>query len=110
MFDLRLLECFVRTAEVGNLTKAAFGLDVSHSILSRRIKALEDGLGYRVFNRTGRGVSLTESGKQLFAGAKELLRSARKLADEAKAAGGGPNGAVAIGLPGSIASEHPGHR
>jgi len=104
MFDLRVLEFFVRVAEVGNLTKAAFGTDVSHSILSRQIKSLEQELGYRVFNRTGRGVTLTDEGKLLYPRAKELLRGAKDLAETAKAVGGAPAGAVSIGLPGSIAS------
>jgi LysR family nitrogen assimilation transcriptional regulator len=104
LLDLRVFEIFVRVAEVGSMTKAAIGLDVSHSVLSRQITALERSLGYRVFERTGRGVTLTDSGKQLFPRAKELLRSANELAEEAKAIGGAPSGMVSIGLPGSIAS------
>lgn len=104
MFDLRILESFVRIAEVGSLTKAAIGLDISHAVLSRQVKALEDSLGYRVFNRTGRGVTLTEGGRRLFAGATELLQRAKELTDDAMTAGDAPSGMVSVGLPGSVAS------
>lgn len=83
MFDMRVLEYFVRIAEHVTLAKASIGLDTSPSILSRQISALERSLGYRVFNRTGRGVTLTERGKRLLPRAMELLRSARELAEEA---------------------------
>lgn len=104
MFDMRVLEIFVRVAELGTLGKASIGLDVSPSILSRQISALERSLGYRVFNRTGRGVTLTEAGKRLLPRAKDLLRNARELEEEARAIGGTVSGTVSVGVPGSIAS------
>lgn len=104
MLDLRVLDCFVRVAELGTLGKASIALDVSPSILSRQIGALERSLGYRVFNRTGRGVTLTDPGKRLLPRAKDLLRNARELEEEARAIGGTVSGTVSVGVPGSIAS------
>jgi len=104
MLELRALLYFVKIAEAGSLTKAAIGLDISHSVLSRQVQDLENSLGYRVFYRTGRGVELTEAGKELLPGVQELLVHSVKVADEARALGGAPSGAVTVGLPGSIAT------
>jgi LysR family nitrogen assimilation transcriptional regulator len=103
MLDLHILESFVRIAELGSLTKAGVGLGVSHTVLSRQVKALEQSLGYRVFHRTGRGVTLTEGGRHLFAGAAELIRRARQITDEAVVLGKAPSGVVTVALPGSVA-------
>lgn len=103
MLDLRILESFVRIAELGSLTKAGAGMNVSHAVLSRQVKALERVLGYRVFDRTGRGVTLTEAGRQLFAGASELIQRARQFTDEAVVLGRAPSGVVTVALPGSVA-------
>lgn len=103
MLDLRVLESFVRIAELGSLTKAGAGLNVSHAVLSRQVQALERSLGYRVFNRTGRGVTLTEGGRHLFVGATELIERARQVTEEAVALGTAPSGVVTVALPGSVA-------
>jgi len=104
MFELRPFYYFARVAEAGSLTKAAIGLDISPSIVSRQIQELERTLGYRVFYRTGRGIRLTELGRQLYPRVKEVLIDATKLSDEAKALGGAPSGTVTVGLPGTVAA------
>lgn len=104
MLSTRLLFYFVRIAESGSLTKASVGLQISQSVLSRHIRALEGALGYRVFHRTGRGIALTEAGQALLPGARDLLARSAQFADEAKALGGSPSGTVVLGMPGSIAS------
>jgi LysR family nitrogen assimilation transcriptional regulator len=104
MVSSRLLFYFVRVAELGSLTKASLGLEISQSVLSRHIRALETALGYRVFHRTGRGIALTDAGQALLPGARDLLARSAQFAEEAKALGGSPSGTVVLGMPGSIAS------
>ena len=48
--------------ELGSLTRAALFLDSNQSLLSRQLNALERECGARLFNRTGRGVELSEVG------------------------------------------------
>lgn len=102
MLELRPLIHFVRIAEAGSLQKAAIGLDLSPSILSREVQELERVLGYRVFFRTGRGVRLTDLGQQLYPRVKEFLLDANRLSDEARALRGEPSGVVRVGLPESV--------
>jgi LysR family nitrogen assimilation transcriptional regulator len=104
MLSTRLLLYFVRIAELGSLTRASAGLQMSQSVLSRHVAALEAALGYRVFYRTGRGISLTEEGRSLLPRARDLLARSVQFMDEAKALGGEPSGVVVLGMPGSIAS------
>ncbi len=63
---LHALHGFVTAAKAANLSKAAAQMHVTVSALSHQIKSLESHLGYRVFQRGPRGISLTEEGRRLF--------------------------------------------
>jgi DNA-binding transcriptional LysR family regulator len=102
MLDLRQVAHFIDIAETGSLTQAALQLDVSHSILSREIQDLEIQLGHRLFHRTGRGMKLTEFGRQILPRAQRLMVEASRLCDEASTLHGRLTGSVSIGLPGSV--------
>ena len=60
--DLHKWRAFVAIGELGSLTRAALFLDSNQSLLSRQLNALERECGARLFNRTGRGVELSETG------------------------------------------------
>ena len=60
------LECFLRTAESGSFTKAAEALFISRQVVSAHVRTLEMELGYPLFHRGSRNISLTESGSVLF--------------------------------------------
>ncbi|MPW30196.1 LysR family transcriptional regulator [Agarivorans sp. B2Z047] len=51
-----------KVATLGTLTAAAEALDVHHSTVLRRINALEERLGTRLFHRHARGYQVTEAG------------------------------------------------
>ena len=59
-FDLRV---FHAVASAGSLSAAARQLDVQPMQVSRRVAALEEELGVRLFHRTTRSVSLTSEGE-----------------------------------------------
>ncbi len=56
------MRVFVSIADNGSLAKAGRELDLSPSVVSKHISALEDRLGARLLYRTTRSVSLTEVG------------------------------------------------
>lgn len=60
------LKAFFAVAQERNFSRAAQSLGVSPSALSQTIKALEEGLGVRLLNRTTRSVSTTAAGGRLF--------------------------------------------
>jgi LysR family transcriptional regulator, nitrogen assimilation regulatory protein len=102
--DLPRLKRFLVVAEMGSLTKAATAQGTTQSALSLQISALERDCGGRLFDRTGRGVVLTELGTRLVPRASELLRSAELLAQEIRGVAGVPVGEVTVGLLPSLAN------
>jgi DNA-binding transcriptional LysR family regulator len=100
--DLQKWRCFVAIGELGSLTRAALFLDSNQSFLSRQINALERECGTRLFNRTGRGVELSEAGERLFPQVKALLESAQALERGIRADLREPVGTVTLGSLPSI--------
>ncbi|EGO6391101.1 LysR family transcriptional regulator [Salmonella enterica] len=64
---------FVRTVELGSLSKAADAQQISPQAASKALKQLETHLGVRLFHRTTRNMSLTEEGQRFFEAAKPAL-------------------------------------
>lgn len=120
MTDLTLLRSFLATAEAGAITPAARSLFLTQPALSRRLQQLEQELGAALFERSARGVALTEEGRFVAAAGRDLVDRWAKLCEGVAAIGGLEAGAVRIGggatavsflLPGAIAAfqaEHPG--
>ncbi|GAB1575711.1 LysR family transcriptional regulator [Bordetella petrii] len=103
--DLHKWRAFLAIAELGSITRAALYLDQDQSVLSRRINALERECNARLFNRTGRGVQLSEVGTRLFPLVRTLLGDAERLELELNGQAREPAGEVTLGLLPSTA--HP---
>src|SRR5260221_14579008 len=73
--DLRDLHYFETAAELGNLGRAAKALFRTQPAITKGIHRLEQALGAELFERAGRGVRLTDTGRALLARAR-LIRSA----------------------------------
>jgi LysR family transcriptional regulator, glycine cleavage system transcriptional activator len=71
--SLNALKAFEAAARHQSFTEAASELFVTHAAISRHIRELEEHLGTRLFIRTGRGVTLTEAGRQLGASLTPLF-------------------------------------
>ena len=71
----------LRVAETGNLSAAARDLGVSQPAVSQQVVALERHLGTRLFNRTTRVLSLTESGEAYLARARSIVDATQEAAD-----------------------------
>jgi len=67
--DLRVV---LAVARHGTLTGAAEALRVTHTTVGRRLRALEEHLGARLFDRTPDGLAATESGQELVAAAEQM--------------------------------------
>lgn len=72
--ELRHLRYFIALAGSLSFTRAAERLHVTQSTLSHQIKQLEEELGIRLFERTGRRVTLTEAGDEFLHHAGNALR------------------------------------
>ena len=72
--EIHQLRYFCAVAQTGSFTKAAEQEGIAQPSLSQQIVRLENSLGARLFDRLGRGVRLTESGKTLLPQALQILR------------------------------------
>ena len=66
------LRYFVAVARQGSLAGAARTLKVKHSTVQRRVTALEERLGARLFDRTPAGYQLTEAGRDISQAARAM--------------------------------------
>lgn len=71
--ELRSITTFVRTAELGSLSKAAEAQQISPQAASKALGQLEAHLGVRLFHRTTRSMSLTEEGQRFLEAAQPSL-------------------------------------
>jgi LysR family transcriptional regulator, nitrogen assimilation regulatory protein len=88
---------FIEAAELGSLSKVAMAYGTSQPHISRRIGELEQECGGRLFQRTGRGVVLTELGQRIAPKVRAWLASSDQLANDVRTSAGTPIGKVRIG-------------
>ncbi|MPZ12001.1 MAG: LysR family transcriptional regulator [Kiloniellaceae bacterium] len=92
------LRVFLVLAEEGSLTAAAKRLKVSHPTVARRIKALEDELGTRLFDRLPDRFQPTEPALELLHDAKEMERASQSIARRSAGLSGSHLGTVRISV------------
>lgn len=79
------MECFLKAAELGNLTKAAERMSITQPAMSFQIRELEKELQVTLFERAHGGVVLTEAGRLLRDGFVRILDSYHRLLENARA-------------------------
>lgn len=97
--DLKQLSGFVQVAELGSFTRAAAVLRVAQPALSRQVRALEVELRQTLFERNGRGVTLTPAGTRLLAHGRGILQQVQRAVQDLEELRGMPTGLLSIGLP-----------
>lgn len=80
MFDWNDLRHFLAVARAGSTLAAAEALKVNQTTVARRIAALEQALGARLFDRAQSGYRLTELGHELLPAAERLETEAATVA------------------------------
>jgi len=96
--DWSILRDFIAVAETGGLSQAARRLRVSQPTLSRRIAQLETQLKAQLFQRTPRGLLLTDAGESVLAGARRVEEEALAIERQADAAQQTLTGTVRISV------------
>src|SRR6185295_1838768 len=72
--SVRQLRAFLSLAELRSFTRAAARSHLSQPAFSALIRALEDAMGARLFERTTRSVELTVEGRLFLDSAQRLVR------------------------------------
>lgn len=78
--EIRDLRYFIEIAELKSMRKAAASLYISQPNLTRAVKSLEAEMGEQIFNRSNRGVELTEFGEGLYYYAQSILQQVDEIA------------------------------
>ncbi len=71
------LETFIRAADAGSFSKAAEEAYITPTAVIKQINLLESSLNVKLFERTHRGLILTEAGRSLYQDAKYIIRYCR---------------------------------
>jgi DNA-binding transcriptional LysR family regulator len=94
--DMRI---FLAVARAGQILGAARRLGLNHATVSRRIAALEEALGARLFRRLTTGSEPTPAGERLLALAERMEAEAIAAAAEVGGEGEAVSGTVRVGAP-----------
>ncbi|WP_456295453.1 LysR family transcriptional regulator [Vibrio sp. AK197] len=92
------LHAFQQVANHLSFSKAAEALSISPSTLSHLIRSLEERLQTRLFNRTTRSVSLTESGQRFFTQVNQVLNHLKGAINNLSAEKDQPQGLVRLSV------------
>lgn len=95
--DLRGLMLAITVARAGSIRVAARETRLAASAISRRLRALEDGLGVSLFERRSSGVRTTEAGRRFLADVMRVLDGINAAANRAHEEGSGAIGRLVIG-------------
>lgn len=93
------MQVFVKAVELGSISAAAAELDLSSQLAGKQVRALEQGLGIKLLNRTTRRQSLTDAGRTFYERAKNILaemEAAEALIAETRST---PRGRLRISAP-----------
>ncbi|AXF25156.1 LysR family transcriptional regulator [Burkholderia pyrrocinia] len=90
------LHVFMSVATSGNFTRAAAALGLTPAAISLAIGQLEGELNVKLFNRSTRGVSLTEAGQRYRRQTEPAYRQVMQARDELKDARSEPSGLLRI--------------
>ena len=103
--DLRRLRYFVAVAEESSFNRAAVRLHMAQPPLSAQIKNLEEELGVLLFERSSRGVRITEAGEVLLEEARRIFVQVDQTVSLVRRVGQGEVGRLTLGFVPSASNE-----
>ncbi|WP_026971508.1 LysR family transcriptional regulator [Aliagarivorans marinus] len=102
MNKLRAMSIFAEVVEAGSVTAAADKLELSKSVVSQHLKALELELGVTLMKRTTRRQTLTDTGERFYQSCKEINSIAGTAWDDAQQSLAEPKGRIRITAPNAL--------
>jgi len=106
MDRLAAMESFARVASAGSFSRAARGLRLSKSVVSRQIAALEAELGAQLFQRSTRALALTEAGRLYLERVTRILDEIEEADRSVGQLQGAPRGLLRVNAPMSFGFLH----
>lgn len=102
--ELKDLQVFLAVADAAGFRRASVQLGVRQSVVSKRVRNLEDALGVSLFERSRDGARLTHAGAALKQEVDTLLQQLEAAFSRARAGGTGCHGKLSVGVVASISS------
>lgn len=107
---LEQLRIFIAVAEKQHVTQAAISLNLTQSATSAAIAALEARYGIKLFDRIGRGIALTQTGREFLVEARGVLNRAKAATQVLDDLAGLERGTLSIAASQTVANYWlPGH-
>lgn len=104
--NLNDIALFVAVVRARSFRRAADGMDMPASTLSRRISHLEKSIGIRLLHRTTRQIELTELGRVYFERCQHIIEQAQSAHEELSQAAGSPSGLLRLSMVEEFASDY----
>jgi len=90
---------FWTMAREGSISKAANSLHLSQPTISGQLRQLEKSVGSKLYERHGRDLRLTDTGKMVFDYAEEIFSTGQELMERLKGTQPGRNMVFTVGIP-----------
>lgn len=100
------LDIFARVARTGNMSAAGREMGLSPAVVSKRISLLEERLGARLFQRTTRQLTLTETGEGYFRRVVDILSLIAEADDFVSRRNINPRGVLKVTAPTTFSRYH----
>lgn len=90
---------FSQVVELGTFSKVAEQNNLTNSVVSKRIARLEEEIGVQLLYRTTRKLTLTEAGKAMLHGAKNVKQATQEAMDAVSGFGENVSGHIKMSVP-----------
>ncbi len=97
--DFKQIDYLLEIRRTMSLNKAAESIGVSQPTLSYQVKQIESELGFEIFQRSGRNISLTPAGEQFCTLISGIRTDMRKAVEQCQNIAGGFREGIRVGLP-----------
>lgn len=77
--NLHALRIFAKVAETKSVTQTADVLSLTQPAVTAQLRSIEREIGFRLFKRNGRGITLTEMGKILYPYARQVFEAEKEV-------------------------------
>ena len=100
------LDIFARVARTGNMSAAGREMGLSPAVVSKRVSLLEEELGARLFQRTTRQLTLTETGEGYYKRVVDILNLVEEAEDFVSRRNTKARGLLKVTAPTSFSRQH----
>ncbi|NCA89207.1 MAG: LysR family transcriptional regulator [Gammaproteobacteria bacterium] len=100
--SLRQLRVFAAVVRHMSYTRAAEELHLTQPAVSMQVRQLEEELGLPLFEKLGRGIALTEAGRELYPYSQGIDRSLRELQDVMESLKGVSRGRLSVAVASTV--------